>query len=452
MIIILKEQPWIKYETMLRDEWRQCMDEGKDVAAFEELSRVISENAGETDCRSAAAELGALMQCAQQRADYPFVEPSDLEDIKSVRPSRRHPFQNTLSREQLSNKLAGAWIGRISGCLLGKPVEGWHRNVLYPVLKMTDNYPMKKYILQKEFTNEIFEMANISKDVKHLGFSDNFIGSIAPSDDDTNYTVFALKLLEHYGKEFSPNDVLEGWLSWIPMLATCTAERMAYRNAATGMLAPNTATYQNPHREFIGAQIRGDFFGYIHPGRPEEAAAMAWRDASVSHIKNGIYGEMFVAAMIAAAAVCDDISTIIEVGLDEIPEKTRIRHDVEKVIEWHNEGLSAEEVIERIHETYDENNFFDWCYVNSNAMIVVMALLFGQKDFGKSICLAVQAAFDTDCNGATVGSIVGMLTGGTEIPSQWTECWKKLRTGVDGYMEVSVQDLVTHTLAVIDKI
>lgn len=71
-------------------------------------------------------------------------------------------------------------------------------------------------------------------------------------DDDTNYTVFTLKLIETYGWDFTPEDVLEGWMGWIPMLSTCTAERVAYRNAA-GLLPPFTAVYQNPYRERIGA-------------------------------------------------------------------------------------------------------------------------------------------------------------------------------------------------------
>ena len=68
---------------------------------------------------------------------------------------------------------------------------------------------------------------------------------------------------------------------------------------------------------------------------------MAFRDASATHVKNGIYGAMFVAAMLAEAAVTDDVMTVIRAGLSVIPEKCRLRDDIERVIAWHAEGLDA---------------------------------------------------------------------------------------------------------------
>jgi ADP-ribosylglycohydrolase len=303
---------------------------------------------------------------------------------------------------------------------------------------------MHKYIIKSEFNDEVNQL--LSPDYLDRCWADA-IGGVAPVDDDTNYTVLALKLLEKYGHGFHPNDVLEAWLLWVPMLATSTAERTAYRNAATGKLAPQTATYQNPCREWIGAQIRGDFFGYINPANPEKAAEMAWRDASISHVKNGIYGEMFISAMIAAASVCSDVMKVIEAGLDEIPINCRLRKGIEQVIAMYGHESTEDDVIGYIHSHYTEHESHGWCHTVPNAMIVVMALLYGNTDFGRSLCLAVQAAFDTDCNGATVGSVVGIMNGAKSIPKQWYEPYNMtLSSSIIGYPVVSVEELTRKTL------
>lgn len=444
---MLEKQLWMKYATELYIEWKQSKDEGKDVDELKDICIQISKKAANEDYEELAAQIRNKLINAAVLIDYPYQEPSKFDEIKAAVPKRRHTFESDLSNDQLKDKLAGAWIGRISGCLLGKPVEGFKRDKLYKVLKNTDNYPMHKYITLREFTDELKEKIDYDNLEPWQYCWADTINGIAPIDDDTNYTVFTMKLIEKYGKEFKPNDVLEAWLSWIPMFATCTAERVAYRNAAMGLYAPETALLNNPYREWIGAQIRGDFYGYMNPANPEKAAEMAWRDASISHVKNGIYGEMFVAAMISVAAVCDDIMTVVEAGLDEIPKNCRLRRDIETVIEWYKNGATELEAIDNIHKAYDEYDAYDWCHTNSNAMVVVMALLYGKKDFGKSICLSVQAAFDTDCNGATVGSIIGIMVGKEKIPAYWYGCYKqRLETSISGYNEVTIEQLTNKTI------
>jgi ADP-ribosylglycohydrolase len=226
---------------------------------------------------------------------------------------------------------------------------------------------------------------------------------------------------------------------------------VAFCNFVKGYEPPESAIYKNPYREWIGAQIRADYFGYINPGEPELAAEMAWRDASVSHTKNGIYGEMFVAAMLAVAAKTDNIKDIIFGGLAQIPHTSRLYEGIMLIADGFEKGVSQAECFKNIHKKYDEHSAHDWCHTISNAMIVAASLLYGGGDYAKSICMAVQAGFDTDCNGATVGSILGMANGIQSIPEYWTSpIGDRLYTSLFGFETVKISERVQLTLEQIE--
>ena len=149
---------------------------------------------------------------------------------------------------------------------------------------------------------------------------------------------------------------------------------------------------------------------------------MAWRDARISHVKNGIYGEMWVAAMLATAYGTDSILDIIRAGLAQIPKKSRLHEAVEKICTEYERGRSADDTFKDIASRWNEIDNYDWCHTVSNAEIVSACLLYGGGDYGKSICLAVSQGFDTDCNGATVGSVLGVMLGYDKLPhEQWTD-------------------------------
>jgi ADP-ribosylglycohydrolase len=80
-------------------------------------------------------------------------------------------------------------------------------------------------------------------------------------------------------------------------------------------------------------------------------------------------------------------------------------------------------------------------------MLVCIGLLYGQLDYGKSICIAVSGGIDTDCNGATVGSIVGMILGAKNLPEYWiTPLCDTVETGVQGYTLVPISQLAKDTM------
>ena len=433
---------WELYYENLPFEYVQSVEEGLDIERYKDIFESVSKLPRGEIKKKLGDTLFEVVQTASHVVGYKYIEPSELEEIKAQRKDYNYTAKK-LDSETLKSKIYGAWFGRVAGCFLGKPVEGARTNELVPFLKDTGNYPMYRYIHDKDIKQEICDKYNFRFNKSCLeGRTDGM-----PVDDDTNYTVLYQLLIEKYGRNFTPQNVAQIWLDLQPKDAYCTAERVAFCNFVKGYEPPESAVYKNPFREWIGAQIRGDYFGYINPGDPETAADMAFRDACISHVKNGIYGEMFASAMIAVAAVTDDIYDIVEGGLAQIPQKSRLYEAVKGIIDGHKNGVSQQEAFAKIHEKYNEFSGHDWCHTISNAMVVAAALLYGGGDIGRSMCMAVETGFDTDCNGATVGSVLGMRNGIEKIGESWTKSLNdKLHTSIFGVGTVSISERAEMTL------
>ncbi len=431
---------WEFYSSNLLTEYTQSLEEGLDIEKYKDLFASVSKLPKNEIKKKLGDTLFEIIINANRRKDYSYIEPSDLETIKNL----RKPYSyKTQAQKGLEEKIEGAWFGRICGCMLGKTVECIHTDELVPFLKETGNFPLHRYILRSDLNDEI--LSKYTFNFASRVYADEIDGM--PIDDDTNYTVLYQDIVEKYGRDFTPFDVSRAWLNMQPKDAYCTAERVAFCNFVKGYAPPESATYKNPYREWIGAQIRADYFGYINPANPALAAEMAWRDASISHTKNGIYGEMFVAAMLAIAAQTNDIKDIILGGLAEIPHTSRLYEDVTFVVNAFESGVSQKDCFKAIHEKYDEYTSHGWCHTISNAMVVAASLLYGGGDYSKSICMSVETGFDTDCNGATVGSILGMANGIESIPEYWTKSINDtLHTSIFGVGTVKISDRVKMTL------
>lgn len=431
---------WESYSANLLTEYQQSIEEGLDIAAYADLFTAASRLPRNEIKKKIGDILFEIILNAKTVTGYKYNEPSTLNEIKLLRASA--PALPPVDKASLKSKIHGAWMGRICGCLLGKPVEGIRTDELIPFLKETGNYPMHRYILHSDLNDDIinkykFRFANRC-------YADTVDGM--PVDDDTNYVVLSQKIIDTYGRDFTSYDVSRTWLNLQQKDAYCTAERVAFCNFVKGFEPPESAMYQNPYREWIGAQIRGDYFGYINPGDPQQAAEMAFRDAAISHIKNGIYGEMFVAAMLAVAACTDHVPDIIRGGLAQIPRTSRLYEAITDVLCGYENGVSQKDCFADIHNRYDEYTGHGWCHTIPNAMIVAASLLYGNADYGKSICMAVETGFDTDCNGATVGSVLGMARGIESIEPVWTAPINDtLHTSVFGVGTVKISDVVAST-------
>lgn len=163
-------------------------------------------------------------------------------------------------------------------------------------------------------------------------------------------------------------------------------------------------TYLNPYREWIGAQIRIDAYGYACAGDPHKAARLAHTDAFFSHIKNGVYGAMFFAALIAAAVTETSMDQAIECALREIPHTSRFYEAMIRAIEIADSAADEDELLTRVLEEYKQYNVV---HTINNAALCLAAIRFSKENFEKALTLSVIGGMDTDCNGATVGSVMG---------------------------------------------
>lgn len=445
--MMAQTQPWLRPADGLEFEEQQALEEGRALSqAMREELRAACRLPSGPEKDAVASELFARVQGLPYASGI-NAEPDELTAIRKL--AKGVEKRPAPEGGELFDKVLGGWQARCAGCLLGKPVEGWFTPELHAYLRGTGNYPVAEYI-RSDAPESVKAGLNFPGWMNPYDNVRAFIDQVEcmPEDDDTNYTVIGLRLLETYGRDFTSEDVAECWMTNLPIFHLCTAERIAYRNLVASVAPPLSASLRNGYREWIGAQIRADLFGYVNPGDPSLAAEMAWRDARISHVKNGIYGEMWAAAMIAAAFSCDDYKEIPLLALGVIPEGSRLSKAVRETASWRGEGIGWEEALRRVHATWDEYNKHHWCHIISNAQVVTASLLWGEGDLERTLGISIVAGFDTDCNAATAGSVIGVLRGAKALPEKWiAPLHDTLQSGVDGMGRVSIRELASRTLA-----
>jgi ADP-ribosylglycohydrolase len=233
-------------------------------------------------------------------------------------------------------------------------------------------------------------------------------------DDDIDYTLLGLELLEAKGTRFGADDVAAQILNRLPFTQVYTAERVAYRSAANGLQPPHTATYRNPYPQWIGALIRVDVLGYVCPGDAGQAVQMAYRNAVFSHTANGIYAAMWGAALIASCFVATSMAEAPSAAMVYIPQSSRLAEELRFVTTRHAAGDSWETAIDAAQARLTD---LSWVHAVSNAAVIAAGLLWGDGDFVRTVGLTVQAGWDTDSNGATAGSAFGAMHGARALPA-----------------------------------
>jgi ADP-ribosylglycohydrolase len=286
-------------------------------------------------------------------------------------------------------------LGKIIGVYLGRPFEGWHHERIVRELGEVDRY-----------------------------VADELNVPLVVTDDDISGTFTFLRALSDHGDNpnLTAEQIGDTWLNYIIENRTIlwwggiglSTEHTAFLRLKNGIRAPESGSIALNGRtvaEQIGAQIFIDGWGLINPGEPEIAADFARRAASVSHDGEAVFAAQIVAAMVAQAFVEQDIAQILDVAVALIPSDSIISRMISEIRSWHSAGIDWRAAFERLRDAYGYEKYPSNCHVVPNHGVVILALLFGEGDFSRSLLIANTCGWDTDCNSANVGCILGVMGG-----------------------------------------
>ncbi len=262
-------------------------------------------------------------------------------------------------------------------------------------------------------------------------------------NDDITYEIAFLKALERKGKDLDSCDIAEEWVALIPM--GWSAEEWALKNIHLGIYPPQSGFLHNPYREWIGAQMRGAVCGMVAPNNPILSAKLAFLDGVVSHYNNGVLGEIFNAVLTSLAYGCQDIEKILyDTIYKYTPNKSEYFTVVDYAYKVCKQSKSWEEAWDIMIDKYKKYN---WIHAYPNAAAEVVALLYGEGDFDKTMHIVSMIGYDVDCNAAQIATALGIIHLENTLKDKWTApIGDELKTYVRANKVMSIHGLADLTV------
>lgn len=324
-----------------------------------------------------------------------------------------------LSKEALKDKIKGGWAGQVIGVTFGGPYE---------------------FGFQGSFIQDYQPLA------WPKGYIKKTMTEIPGLYDDLYMDLIFMNTIEKYGinapaDSFAHAFAYAGFKLW-------HANQSARYNILNGIHPPASGHYRNnPHADDIDFQIESDFAGLMCPGMPNTAAAISDKVGHIMCYGDGWYGGVFISTMYTLAFTERPINAIVEDALKSIPPASTFHRCIADVIQWHAKYPDWHDAWFALQMKWSEDigcpdgvfNAFD-IDAKLNAAYVVLGLLYGNGDFGKSVDIATRAGEDADCNPSTVAGIIGTKIGYEHIPPIWKTGLKEVEPMDFLYTNMSLDD------------
>ena len=286
-----------------------------------------------------------------------------------------------LNDAEFRDRVYACWLGKNIGGTLGMPFEG-------------------------------------KKEPQNITYYTNLKPGEPAPNDDLDLQILWLKAMEEHGGSVDARILGQYWLKFVPV--NWNEYGVGKKNMQLGLLPPLSGEFDNAKwKHSNGAWIRSELWACLAPGCPALAAQFAREDACVDHgAAEGTLAEIFTATIESAAFVERDRDRLLALGLSMIPKDCELAIAVRAAIAAFKEGKDWKEARQDVIRASEKTG---WFQAPRNVAYTVLGWLYGEGDFGKSICTAVNCGDDTDCTGATLGSILGILGGTAGIPKRWSD-------------------------------
>lgn len=338
------------------------------------------------------------------------------------------------STDELQDRIAGAWAGQIIGCTYGGPTEFRHPTTINKAIDI----PWHEHIVKQWFDNQPYLYDDVYMDL-------TFVDVLEKEGLDAPVESFATAFAD------------AGYGLW-------HANQQARWNIHNGIMPPQSGYWENnPHADDIDFQIEADFAGIMCPGMPVAANEFCDKIGHVMNYGDGWYGGVFVANMYSLAFVSDDVEFVVREALRAIPEQSRFHRCISDVIGWYKQYPEDWNLCwakthanygfdigcpEGVLEPYDIDAVLNSAYI-------VIGLLYGQKNFFRTIDISCRCGADSDCNPASAAGILGTMMGYEAIPEYWKKPIEEVADRNFKFTEISFNKACElsfkHALQVIER-
>jgi ADP-ribosylglycohydrolase len=324
-----------------------------------------------------------------------------------------HAEERAISEEELLDKISGFWLGQLVGNYMGFPFENLYVDEPIPML------------VDRIYTHADDETLKINRDDLR-GYIPIFTAAVegAFSDDDTDIEFVTLHAVEKYGLDITHAEITEMWKKHINR-KIWVANRTARGLMAQGLVAPDTGRKENNRNWYqIDPQLVNEIWSAFYPGMTKKAAERALWGARITNDDWGTHPTIAYGAMISAAFFEKDTEKLVQRAIEAVPNEGPFAEGIRDVVKWHKQNADWRVTRQKIHDKYYRYKKGDYeapvSVVSSlqNGLCGIMAVLYGEGDFMKTVGIGVSAGYDCDNQAATLGGLIGVLHGAGCIPDR----------------------------------